>query len=69
MNIHGIGTDIIKNSKIKDSIKKKNFINRVFVKNEVLESRNKKDKLLFFQKDLQLKKLWLKPLELVLDTI
>ena len=62
MNIHGIGTDIIKNSRIKDSIKKKNFINRVFVKNEVLESRNKKDKLLFFSKRFAAKEALVKAL-------
>ncbi len=50
MNIHGIGTDIIRNSRIRKSIKKKDFLNRVFVKNEVLESKKKKDKLLFFSK-------------------
>ena len=62
MNIYGIGTDIIKNSRIKNSIKKKNFINRVFVKNEVLESRNKKDKLLFFAKRFAAKEALVKAL-------
>ena len=62
MNIHGIGTDIIKNSRIRNSIKKKNFINRVFVKNEVLESRNKKDKLLFFSKRFAAKEALVKAL-------
>ena len=62
MNIYGIGTDIIKNSRIKNSIKKKNFINRVFVKNEVLESRNKKDKLLFFSKRFAAKEALVKAL-------
>ena len=62
MNIYGIGTDIIKNSRIKNSIKKKNFINRVFVKNEVLESRNKKDKLLFFSKRFAAKEAFSKAL-------
>ena len=62
MNIHGIGTDIIKNSRIRNSIKKKNFISRVFVKNEVLESRNKKDKLLFFSKRFAAKEALVKAL-------
>ena len=62
MNIHGIGTDIIRNSRIRKSIKKKNFLNRVFVKNEVLESKSKKDKLLFFSKRFAAKEALVKAL-------
>tara|TARA_Y100001958_G_C21013312_1_gene392603 strand:- start:202 stop:591 length:390 start_codon:yes stop_codon:yes gene_type:complete len=62
MNIYGIGTDIIKNSRIRNSIKKEKFINRVFVKKEVLESKNKRDKLLFFSKRFAAKEALVKAL-------
>ncbi len=35
MTIYGIGTDIVNIDRIKDSLKKKNFINRVFNKKEI----------------------------------
>tara|TARA_B100000579_G_scaffold286902_1_gene237887 strand:- start:512 stop:901 length:390 start_codon:yes stop_codon:yes gene_type:complete len=62
MNIYGIGTDIIKNSRIRNSIKKEKFVNRVFVKKEVLESKNKRDKLLFFSKRFAAKEALVKAL-------
>ena len=44
MKLHGIGTDIIKISRISKSIKKKSFINRLFNKDEILKC-NKTKKL------------------------
>ena len=35
MKIYGIGTDIIDVNRIKKSFKKKNFINRIFSKEEI----------------------------------
>ena len=37
MNIFGIGTDIVSVDRIKDSLKNKNFINRIFNKKEILK--------------------------------
>ena len=37
MNIYGIGTDIVSIKRIKLSLKKKNFINRIFNEKEILK--------------------------------
>ena len=39
MTIYGIGTDIISSKRIKLSIKKKNFIKRIYSKQEVLKCK------------------------------
>ena len=39
MKILGIGVDIINNKRIKFSIRKKNFINRIFSQNEIRYSK------------------------------
>ena len=39
MNIFGIGTDIVSVDRIKDSLKNKNFINRIFNKKEILRCK------------------------------
>tara|TARA_B100001059_G_C17700139_1_gene509631 strand:+ start:645 stop:1028 length:384 start_codon:yes stop_codon:yes gene_type:complete len=39
MNIFGIGTDIVSVDRIKNSLKKKNFINRVFNEKEILRCK------------------------------
>ncbi|MDC0385246.1 holo-ACP synthase [Pelagibacteraceae bacterium] len=39
MNIFGIGTDIVSVDRIKNSLKKKNFINRVFNEKEILKCK------------------------------
>ena len=57
MNIFGIGVDIVKIKRIKSLVKDQKFINRVFAKNEIIQSKNIKKKLIIFQKDLQRKKL------------
>ena len=39
MNIFGIGTDIVSVNRIKNSLKNKNFINRIFNKKEILKCK------------------------------
>ena len=50
MKIVGIGVDIISNKRIQLSIKNKNFINRIFGKNEILISKKFRNKANFFSK-------------------
>ena len=50
MEILGIGVDIIENSRIKRSIKKKSFITRIFSKSEILYSKQLKDKTNYYAK-------------------
>jgi len=50
MKILGIGVDIIKNKRIRDLIKNKNFINRTFSLNEVKFSKKKLNKTNYFAK-------------------
>ena len=50
MNIYGNGVDIIKNSRIKKSIKNKDFINRIYTKHEINQSKKIKNKVNFFAK-------------------
>ena len=40
MKIFGIGVDLVKNQRIKQSIKKKGFIEKIFSKKEILFSKN-----------------------------
>ena len=39
MNIYGIGTDIVSVDRIKNSLKNKNFIDRVFNNKEILKCK------------------------------
>ena len=39
MNIYGIGTDIVSVKRIRLSLKKKNFINRIFNEKEILKCK------------------------------
>ena len=50
MKIIGIGIDIIDNKRIYYSTKKKEFINRIFGKNEILISKKFRNKANFFSK-------------------
>ena len=50
MKIVGIGVDIINNKRIQLSIKNRDFINRIFSKNEILNSKKFKNKTNFFSK-------------------
>ena len=50
MNIIGVGVDIVDNTRIKKSIKNKNFISRVFSKEEINQSKKIKDKTNYYSK-------------------
>ena len=50
MRIFGNGVDIIDNSRIEKSIKIKGFINRIFTKSEISDSKKTKNKVSFFAK-------------------
>ena len=62
LNIFGIGTDIVKNSRIKRLIKNKRFINRIFTSNEIQDSKKIKRKVLFFSKRFAAKEAFAKSL-------
>ena len=62
LNIFGIGTDIVKNSRIKRLIKNKKFINRIFTSNEIQDSKKIKQKVLFFSKRFAAKEAFAKSL-------
>ena len=50
MKIIGIGVDIVKNNRISSSIKNKKFLNRIFNKSEILNSKKEKKKINYFSK-------------------
>tara|TARA_B100001250_G_C19409410_1_gene618332 strand:- start:110 stop:496 length:387 start_codon:yes stop_codon:yes gene_type:complete len=50
MKILGIGTDIVEVSRIKKLIKNKSFLNRVFAKSEILNSKKTNSKANYFSK-------------------
>ena len=60
MRILGIGVDIINNSRIKKAIKNKLFINRIFSKLEISNSKKIKDKTNFFAKRFAAKEAFIK---------
>ena len=62
MKITGIGVDITKNSRIKNMLKNRQFINRVFSKDEINSSRKKFDKTSFFAKRFAAKEAFSKAL-------
>ena len=62
MKILGIGVDIIRNKRIKKSIKNKNFIKRIFSNNEIKTSKNKKEKTSYFAKRFAAKESFVKAL-------
>tara|TARA_B100001769_G_scaffold267002_1_gene253885 strand:+ start:515 stop:907 length:393 start_codon:yes stop_codon:yes gene_type:complete len=64
MNIIGNGVDIIENSRIKKSIKNKDFLNRIFSKHEIDESKKIKNKVNFFAKRFAAKEAFAKSIGL-----
>ena len=62
LNIFGVGTDIVKNSRIKKLIKNKKFINRIFTSSEIKDSRKINHKVLFFSKRFAAKEAFVKSL-------
>ena len=62
MKILGIGVDIVKNTRFKILIKKKNFINRTFGKEEIKLSQKLSNKSNFFSKRFAAKEAFAKSL-------
>ena len=62
MEIIGIGVDIVKNSRIKKSILNKSFLYRVFTNEEILISKNIKNKSSYFAKRFAAKEAFSKAL-------
>tara|TARA_B100000073_G_scaffold106154_1_gene85196 strand:- start:676 stop:1062 length:387 start_codon:yes stop_codon:yes gene_type:complete len=62
MKILGIGVDIVQNKRIKDLIKNKIFINRIFGKKEIMISKKIFDKTNYFAKRFSAKEALVKAL-------
>ena len=62
MKIIGAGVDIVENSRIKKSILNNSFLNRVFTKEEILISKNMKNKSSYFAKRFAAKEAFVKSL-------
>ena len=60
MKISGIGIDIIENIRIKKSIRNKRFINRIFTKKEILNSKKKKNPCSYYAKRYAAKEAFVK---------
>ena len=62
MQILGIGVDIVSNLRIKKSIKNNSFINRVFSKSEIHQSKKNQNKSNYFSKRFAAKEAFMKAL-------
>ena len=62
MKILGIGVDIIKNNRIKNSLKNNKFINRIYSAKELELSKQTKNKVAFFSKRFAAKEAFSKAL-------
>ena len=62
MKIIGTGVDIVENSRIKKSILNNSFLNRVFTSEEILISKNMKNKSSYFAKRFAAKEAFVKSL-------
>ena len=62
MKIIGIGVDIVENSRIKKSTLNNSFLNRVFTNEEILISKNIKNKPSYFAKRFAAKEAFVKSL-------
>jgi holo-[acyl-carrier protein] synthase len=62
MKILGIGVDIIENKRVKEAIKNKSFINRVYSLREQRQSNLVKNKVAFFSKRFAAKEAFAKAL-------
>ena len=60
MKIIGTGVDIVENSRIKKSILNNSFLNRVFTNDEILISKNMKNKSSYFAKRFAAKEAFVK---------
>ena len=62
MNIIGNGVDIVENKRIKNSLKIKGFINRIFTQNEINKSKKLNNKINYFAKRFAAKEAFVKAL-------
>ena len=62
MDIIGNGVDIVENKRIRNSLKNKNFINRVFTKNEISSSKKLINKTNYYAKRFAAKEAFVKAL-------
>ena len=62
MRIYGIGTDIVDVDRIKNSLKNKNFINRIFNEKEILKCKKVNDSINCFAKRFAAKEAFSKAL-------
>ena len=62
MKIIGNGVDIVENKRIKNSLKNKNFINRIFTKNEISKSKKLNNKTNYYAKRFAAKEAFVKAL-------
>ena len=62
MKIIGTGIDIVENSRIKKSILSKSFLNRIFTNEEILISKNMRNKSSYFAKIFAAKEAFVKSL-------
>ena len=62
MDILGNGVDIVENKRIKNSLKIKGFVNRVFTQNEINKSKNLNNKINYFAKRFAAKEAFVKAL-------
>ena len=60
MTIIGNGVDIIENKRINSSLKSKSFIERIFTKNEIIQSKKINNKINFFAKRFAAKEAFVK---------
>ena len=60
MYIIGNGVDIIKNSRINNSLKINGFLNRIFTENEIQQGRKLKNKINFYAKRFAAKEAFVK---------
>ncbi len=62
MSIFGIGTDIVSIDRIKDSLKNKNFINRIFNEKEILKCKKNNNSINCYAKRFAAKEAFSKAL-------
>ena len=62
MTIFGIGTDIVSINRIKNSLKNKNFVNRIFHENEILKCKKIKNSINCYAKRFAAKEAFSKAL-------
>ena len=62
MNIFGVGTDIVSVKRIKNSLKNKNFINRIFNEKEVLKCKKNNNSINCYAKRFAAKEAFSKAL-------